>query len=409
MYYIYLQLRRFLYLLTLASATTGGYWSIRLGRADWLAGQTTAPAAMRSTELAVGNSTYLRNAAEIREAEGLSSNGLRERAARVNPLDSVNWIYLAAQAEIEGHNAEAERELLRAFDVDHQFEPRWALANFYFRAGKPRESLAWARKTLEFGAGDRTSLFRLCWDASGNAQEILDKAIPHRAKVLAQYVQFLDGSSRPDDADGVAELLLPLASSEEVPMLVAHCSRSLNAGKAGAAIAVWNGLIEKGLMAGERIEPATGKPSVDAGFQREMTGQGFAWGVEPADGVSIEHPGRRRGVRVVFSRNQPEHHSILGQWVVLSPRRSYRYRMAFAASGLIGAGWQWVISLPRNKTVLMSARLPDNLQSGTLEARFQSRAYAELARLELRFDRAPGTVRPEGSIEFSDLELEAEP
>ena len=123
-----------------------------MGRADWLARQTTLPAAIKSTELAPGNSAYLRHAAEILEANGLPEGGLRERAAGMNPLDSENWIHLAARSEMSGHNQEAEQEFLRAFDVDHQLKPRWALANFYFRAGNSQASLAWACKTLEFDA-----------------------------------------------------------------------------------------------------------------------------------------------------------------------------------------------------------------------------------------------------------------
>lgn len=367
------------------------------------------PAAIKSTELAPGNSAYLQHAAEIREAEGLPAGGLRERAARMNPLDSGNWIHLAVRSEMAGRNGEAEQELLRAFDVDHQFEPRWALANFYLRAGNSKESLAWARRTLEFGASDLTSVFQLCWAASRNAGEILDKSVPHRAEVLAQYLQFLDRRGRVEDAGDVARVLLPLASSEQVPMLVAHCTRSLETGQAEAAIAVWNGLIGRGLIAEERIEPAAGRPSVDAGFQREMTGRGFAWGVQRVDGVSVARLGDRRGVRVVFSRNEPEHYAILGQWIALSSNKIYQYRIAYAAAGMDGAGLKWVIYSPRSKTVLMSAALPkDGPQSRTIEARFESPAGGELARLELRYDREPGTVRPEGSIEFSGLALKPE-
>ncbi|HYL35411.1 MAG TPA: hypothetical protein VEV17_05825 [Bryobacteraceae bacterium] len=327
----------------------------------------------------------------------------------MNPLDSENWIYLATRSEMEGRSGEAEKELLRAFEVDRQFEPRWALANFYFRTGNSQAALAWARKTLDFGAGNLTSVFQLCWTVSGNAGEILDKAVPHRAEVLAQYLQFLDGTGRVDEAGDVAKLLLPLASPGEVPMLAAHCTRSLEAGQAEAAIAVWNGLIARGLIAQERVEPRAGRPSVDTGFQGEMNGQGFAWGVQPVDGISVQRLADRRGVRVVLSRNEPEHSAILRQWIALASNRIYRYRITYAASGMDGAGLKWVIYSPRSKAVLMSAALrKDDRQSRVIEARFESPADGQLAMLELRYDREPGTVRPEGSIVFSGLALQAE-
>ncbi len=407
---MYLHWPRFICVLILAGASAGCYWSVRLGRADWLAEQARVSAAIRSTELAAGNSTYLEQAAELREAEGLPAAGLRERAARMNPLDSENWIHLAARSETEGRSREAERDLFHAFDVDRQFEPRWALANFYWRAGNSQAALAWAGKTLEFGAGALTAVFQLCWAVSGNGDEILDKAVPRRVQVLAQYLQFLDGSGRAGEADGVVKTLLPLATSEEVPALSAHSTRSLNIGRTEAAIAAWNGLIGRGLMAAERVEQAAGKPSVDSGFQREMTGQGFAWDVPRVDGISVQRLGDRRGLRVVFSRTQPEHYTVLGQWIALSARRIYHYRIAYAASGIEGTGFKWVIYSPRSGAVLMSAGLPKGgLPSRVIEARFESPASEEPARLELRYDREPGTVRPEGSIEFWGLTLESEP
>jgi hypothetical protein len=396
--------RRFLFVLILAAAVSGCYWSMRLGRADWLAAQATESSSGRSIELAPGNGDYLRSAAGIREAEGLPVARLRERLALINPLDSDNWIRLGMQAEIGGLSGEAERELLRAFHVDRQFEPRWALANFYFRQRQPRRSLEWARKTLEFGGGDLTAVFRLCWTVSGDASEIRDEAIPNRADVLAQYLAFLDGSGRVDEAGDVARVLVPRAEADQAPMLVAHCTKSLEAGKVEAAIIVWNGLIGRGLIAGQRIEPGAGRPSADAEFQREMTGRGFAWGVQRVDGVVAERLGDRRGVRVVFSRNEPEHCSILGQWIALEPNRAYQFHVAYAAVGMDGAGLKWVVRTPGSEAALMSA----GRESGahTIAARFKSLAGGRLARLELRYDREPGTVRPEGSVEFSNLRLE---
>jgi hypothetical protein len=405
-----LQIRRFLCLLTLAASALGVYWSVRLGRADWLAGQATVPAASRSIELAPGISVYLRHAAEIRESEGLSASGLRERSAQINPLDSGNWIHLGLRSEMEGRNGDAEREFLQAFEVDRQFEPRWALANFYFRQGNAKRSLEWARKALEFGGGDLTAVFQLCWTVSGNAAEILDIAIPPRVEVLAQYLQFLDGSGRVAEASEVSQALLPLASSDQVPILIAHCSRSLEAGQTEAAMRVWNGLVGRGLIAGERVEPEGGSSSVDTGFQREMTGQGFEWGVQRADGVAVERLPDRHGVRIVFSRNEPEHYTILGQWIALASGKNYRFRVTYAASGMDAAGLKWVIYSPQTKAALMSAVvMKETSESHTIAARFMSPTGTQLARLELRYDREPGTVRPEGSIVFSHLTLEPAP
>src|SRR5258708_9765985 len=224
----------------LAGAAVGCYWSVGLARADWLAGRSTVAATAKSIELAPDNSAYLRHAAEIREAEGLPAAGLRERAARINPLDSHNWIHIATRAEMEGRIAESERDLLRAYDVDRQFEPRWALANFYFRQGDRQRALDWARRTLEFGGGDLMAVFQLSWTASGNAGENLYKAVTHRVEVLSQYLTFLDAGGHLDEAGDGGPGRQPLASSGQTPMLVAACARGIEEGKAGVSAAVWD-------------------------------------------------------------------------------------------------------------------------------------------------------------------------
>ena len=130
-----------------------------------LAGKATVQAAVE-LKLAPGNSATLEYAAFTMEDNGGDGVPLRVRASQVNPLDSANWIWLAAREEGSNRMQAAERDLLQAFAVDRQFEPRWALANFYFRRGAGTQALGWARKTLEFGGGNLNAVFELCWNIS---------------------------------------------------------------------------------------------------------------------------------------------------------------------------------------------------------------------------------------------------
>ena len=58
--------------------------------------------------------------------------------------------------------AGAERWLLDAARVDRQYEPRWTLANFYFRQQKMDDFWKWMRAALEVSYGDRVAAFDLC-------------------------------------------------------------------------------------------------------------------------------------------------------------------------------------------------------------------------------------------------------
>lgn len=402
-----LQFRRLLTALTLLVALGCCYWSFRLGRADLLAREANPNGAKKSIALAPGNSKYLQYAAITAEDNGDDGMPLRLRAAQLNPLDSWNWIQLAIEAEAQNRAGEAERYLLRAFEVDRQFQPRWALANFYLRRGDRDRALEWARKTLEFGGGDLNAVFQLCWNTGSNGSEILEKAIPLRPEVLAQYLQHLDETARLDEASQVATRLLPVAGSEQEPALSAHCSRALRMGRVDLGIAAWDGLVGRGLIQGERVEPDVGKSLVNPDFGRELTGIGFDWGIQPVDGVAVERLPNRSGLRVVFSRNEPENCVILGQYAALAPQRKYRFRFRYETAGMSGAGVKWLIYDPATKAVMLSAgaNVGSSGEEHIVESGFLTPPECRLARIELRYEREPGTVRPEGSIRFSHLEL----
>ena len=395
----------------LFSAATGCYWSARLGWADLLAHKSTLSAAQKSVELAPGNSVYLEHAAEIMEGYGENGNPMSARAAEVNPLDSANWIRLGTRAEIENRESEAEQDFLRAYTVDRQFEPRWTLANFYFRRGDRARALEWGRKTLEFGSGDLSAVFRLLWNVSGSGTEILEKAVPLRPLVLGQYLQFLDASGRLSDGSEVAQRLIPVVRPEDEDALAAHCGRCLDAGRVDDALAAWNGMIRRGLMEGDLINPEAGKPLENANFARQLTGLGFDWTAPKIEDVVVQRQPTGSGVRIAFLAHAPENCGILGQCIVLVPGRKYRLQYQYETVGMSGAGLKWIISDRATKATLISLGPPDSATPGehTLQAQFETPRDCRLAKIELRYDREPGTVRPQGSIRFSNLKLEFAP
>jgi hypothetical protein len=243
---------------------------------------------------------------------------------------------------------------------------------------------------------------------STNGNEILNKAIPLRPPVLARYLEYLDESGKLDAANAVSRKLMPAAGTDEEPALARHCSRWLHSGSPESAIDTWNGLIERGLILGERVEPASGKSLVNANFERDLTGIGFDWTVHTVEGMSLKRLSNGLGLSVTFSRTEPESYGILDQYAAIVPEREYRFGCRYETDGMSGAGVKWVIRNARTKEVLAAAPAASGATSGeqTLETRFRSPADCRLVDVELRYDREPGTVRPEGSIRFSRLQLE---
>ena len=145
----------------------------------------------RAIELEPENGEYLAALALQAEYSGQDSTPLLEEIARLNPRASAPRIRLGLAAELRGDVNQAERWLQEAFSVDRQFETRWTLANFYFRQGRTDEFWTWMRSALEMSYGDRVAAFDLCWQASSDEAEILNRAIPDRREVVASYLAYV--------------------------------------------------------------------------------------------------------------------------------------------------------------------------------------------------------------------------
>jgi hypothetical protein len=105
-----------------------------------------------------------------------------DRALTVNPRYTAAWIARGLREETAGERPKAEATLLHAAEVDHTYLPRWTLANFYLRQGDTAKFWMWTRRAAEM-AYDPAALFQLCWQASGDPREILDRAIPPEPKI----------------------------------------------------------------------------------------------------------------------------------------------------------------------------------------------------------------------------------
>ena len=169
------------------------YWSLRLGYADHLFRSGTPEGVKRAVELAPGNARYQDHWAAILEDSGkdpAAALAAMEAAVASNPRDSSSWMELGLRAERDGDLQKAERCLLEAARVDRQYDPRWTLANFYFRKSDWENFWLWAREAAAMSYGDSAALFRLGWRATQDPALILSRAIPDQPQVLARFIGF---------------------------------------------------------------------------------------------------------------------------------------------------------------------------------------------------------------------------
>ncbi len=358
-------------------------YSIRLAMADAAFRRQTPEGVARAVEIFPDRATYLLLRALQLDYDGVDSTALLERAARVNPLSSAPRIRLGLAAETRGDFTKAETWLLDAARVDRQFEPRWTLANFYFRRERWDEFWKWMRAALEISYGDRRLAFDLCWRVTQDSDEVLRRAIPDQHDVLAAYLNYVMDRHR-NAVGPVALKLAALGNAADVPPLESACDVLVDSGEVAEARALWKQL-------GHRQTALI----TNGDFAAEPGGHGFDWRLAHPPGVTnISLPGAHR---ILFSGKQPESCELLRQFVMLEAGKRYSLHWEARTRGLGSpSGVEW-----RASSAQGAVETVENWRSGGVEFT----AGAALVPVTLSYQRPTGEVRAEGSMEIRNVSL----
>ena len=359
-------------IMSVIALIAAGVFSVERARADF-AFRSHSPAAI---QMQPTNTEYLMFRALEVEYEGGDPRPLLQRAAELNLLNSAPRIRLGLDAEVRGDYAEAEKWLLDAARIDRQFEPRWTLANFYFRRENAAEFWKWMRQALEVSYGDRRPAFELCWQMSADANEIFSRAMPERNEVLAAYLGWILETHR---TQAIARVAIKLAANQGYRALVLGADDAeLDAGDRAGAMALWSAV---GLAAPDGVYRGN--------FERGAIGHGFDWRINQISGLvhsDIDQP--RSMHRISFDGRQPESCDLLSQKLSLEKGRRYRMRWNAAVNEIqMPTGIEWRIGDTRA-----------SVANGAGEMEFV--APSDVADLRLTYQRPSGEVRAEGSIEL---------
>lgn len=365
--------------MALGALAAGAYFSIRLAAADAEFRRHTPEGVGRAIAIEPSNTEYLLLRGLQLDYNGEDPTSLLERAAELNPLSSTPRIRLGLNAEIRGDNAGAEKWLLAAARVDHQYEPQWTLANFYFRRGDAEKFWPAMQSALAISYGDRRPAFELC-RRMGDAQTILERAIPDERGVLASYLIYALESQH----EAVVAAALRLARfHRDRPVLLAAVDSLIDAEKAADARAVWAAM---GFAAPAGV--------FDGDFRGAPLGRGFDWRESDFVGIvytQIEQPAP--GLRIALDGRQPEACELLTQIVNLEPRANYVLKWEARGSGLGSpTGIEW--------------RIAGKHAAAEKAGEIAFTAAKELETLTLAYQRPNGETRAEGLLEIARVSIE---
>lgn len=379
-----------LLLLALASASLFALYALwRLAWAEHLFRRGDASSLRQAVQLAPLNPRYWARLGDLR------------RAVELNPYFSSAWIQMGLKAESAGDLFTAEQCLLQAAKVDQTFEPRWTLANFYFRRQDKENFWKWLRLAAERSYQDRSALFRLAWRASSDAREILARALPSEPGLLEAYVRFLLQEGKLEAAAEAALHLAARAGANERMTLLSACERLLHAADAAGALKLWNLMAKRKLIPHLPLDAAGGVLLANPEFAYRPMGLGFDWRLLWRAGAHVDWIENQREIHIWLSGKQDELTELLEVFVPVERNRSYRMEFRYRMQDLTPAsGVRW--------RVCAAAATPGGIDWGGLalaastawredQLQFQSTS-AGLARIALVYERQPGAVRSEGTL-----------
>ena len=394
----------FLRYLTIAAAIAAAFYSLILARAAHLFALDTVASVPAAVTLVPYHATYTARLAAWRPLE---RDELLHRAVELNPWDYRSWIQLGLATEMQNGDANgAERDYLRAAEVDHMFLPRWTLTNFYFRQRQPGDFFHWANAALRITPYSSDPIFSQMWLVSQDAGTIA-AAIPDRARVLLQYAWFLSNSRQFTAIPSVIRRLVAHVGSAHPSLwgrddLVSSIEdRILNDGDGRDGLAIWTSLKDGGWI--RHGIPDNEHPLTNGDFRIPFFRHGFDWSPIDSTGTRVEQFHDTPVVRISLSGEQPEHCVLLRQYVPLSPGSVYKLAWrAVTPDSDMGGGLAWHLRG-------MPAKATADLVSGDLSSpsRWQFQAPAsEVGMLSLEYSRPLGRVRAAGTIALEFVSLE---
>jgi hypothetical protein len=391
--------------------TFAGYWALRLAYADHLAQSDSPEQLQAALRLAPGQAGYWLHLAEVQQAAGEPDSLALAHAAQLDPYDAAIWIRAGLDAELSGDLIRAERDLLMAAHRSRQFEPRWTLANFYFRQGNAGQFWKWTRSALAWAPGDRTLLFDLCWKMQPDAGVILSRAIPETPAVLRDYLWFLLQRRQWDATLPVAEKLEARASVDDRDLLLAYANSMLEQHRWDVARSAWNALCQRRLVHYAALDPARGGVLTNGRFAAIPTNTGFDWRIPDVKGIAALYNADPRWLRFDYSGEQPENCDAVYQLVPVLAGARYALRFAYRTENIPPqSGLQWrVEDAATHKPIPVSTSGLASHDWTTASLPFTVPSGVRALQVALSYRRQPGTVLIEGSIWLRDVGLERLP
>ena len=327
----------------------------------------------------------------------------------LNPYVARYWLDLAGAYQVAGRTREQEQSVEHAVEADPTTpHVAWEAANFFLVQGDQERALRNFRVVLANDPEEVNSALQLCWRATGDANQILDQALPRRAELYLSFLRLLISEQEVAAAENVWNHLIALNQKFSTKLAFPYFRFLIAKQEVTAAQTAWQQLagVDRSL---QPYLPSRENLVVNGGFEEKVLNGGFDWWYQsnPHAALAMDTSDFFSGTRslsITFDGQNPGDAGIV-QFVPVKPNTNYEFSAEYKTEDIDSAsGPRFAIAdaYTNASYVLTDDLLGTNPWRAQL-ARFQTGPNTNLVLLKIVRDPAGPLIR--GKLWIDDLRL----
>src|ERR1035437_192138 len=330
-------------------------------------------------------------------------------AIHLDPYDARYWLDLAGAYQLAGRTREQEESVERAVEADPTTpNVAWEAANFFLVQGDPERALRYFRVVLANDPEAFDSALLLCWRATGDANRILDQALPRRPDLYLSFLRLLIYKQEVAAAENVWNHLIALNQEFSTKLAFPYFQLLIAKQEVAAAQTAWQQLagVDHSL---QPYLPSRENLIVNGGFEENVLNGGFDWwyGSNPHAALAIdtsEFYGGTRSLSVTFDGQNSADAGIL-QFVVVKPHTEYEFSAESRTEDIESASGPRfaIMDAYTNASYVLTDDVLDTNPWRLQQVRFQTGPNTNLVLLKIVRQPAGPLIR--GKLWIDDLRL----
>jgi tetratricopeptide (TPR) repeat protein len=332
-------------------------------------------------------------------------------AVHLNPYVARYWLDLAGAYQIAGRTREQEESVEQAAKADPTTpHVAWEAANFFLVQGDREKTLRYFRVVLANDPDPDTvaSALQLCWRATEDENQILDRALPRRPDLYLSFLRLLISKQEVAAAENVWNHLIALNQEFSTKLAFPYFRFLIAKQEVAAAQTAWQQLagVDRSL---QPYLPSRENLVVNGGFEENVLNGGFDWWYEsnPHAALAIDtsefHSGTR-SLSITFDGQNPADAGIL-QFIPVKPNTDYEFSAESRTEDIESASGPRfaIVDAYTNASYVLSDDLLGTNPWRLQQARFQTGPNTNLVSLKIVRQPAPPLIR--GKLWIDDLRL----